>query len=97
MDNHVQLENRVSILLIGGNDYVAYKNVLQAIPWLIPFRHNNVLNNLNRVVSYHQAQNSHVIIQSQLPLTGAVTNINLFGDRYIPVLSEMEKHFNSSW
>lgn len=64
----VQLENTDGFVMSGGNDINLYKPVLKALPFLIPLRINNVVNNLNRVVSYHQAQNAQLHILSQLPL-----------------------------
>lgn len=69
----VQLENTVGIVLSGGNDINMYKPVLKIFPFLVPLRVNNIVNNLNRVVSYHQAQNTNLIIASQIPLPAGDT------------------------
>lgn len=64
----VQLENTTGFVITGGNDFNLYKPILKVFPFLIPLRINNIINNLNRLVSYHQAQDSNLVIVSQLPL-----------------------------
>lgn len=63
--NHVQLENRRTVMLLGGNDLIYYEPLLRALPWLTPFRINFILNNYNRIVSYHQAQGAQLMLVSQ--------------------------------
>ncbi|MCB1324471.1 MAG: hypothetical protein H7A21_10705 [Spirochaetales bacterium] len=65
--SHIQLEYKRGVLLTGGNDFKIYEPILRALPILIPLRHNHVLNNMNRVVSYFQAQNAEVLILGQTP------------------------------
>lgn len=65
--NHIQLEFSRATLLIGGNDFVQYEQLLRAVPWLTIFRINNVINNQNRIVTYHQAQGAEIMILSQQP------------------------------
>lgn len=64
----VQLENTMGMILTGGNDINMYKPILKALPFLVPLRIGNIINNLNRVVSYHQAQNANAVVLSQIPL-----------------------------
>ncbi len=65
--NHIQLEYSRATLLIGGNDFVQYEQLFRAVPWLTIFRINNVVNNQNRIVTYHQAQGAEIMILSQQP------------------------------
>ncbi|MBW7856906.1 MAG: hypothetical protein H3C43_01055, partial [Leptonema sp. (in: Bacteria)] len=65
--SHIQLESMRSVVLVGGNDFDIYEPMLRAFPILIPFRINHVLNGLNRVVSYHQAQGADVILVGHTP------------------------------
>ncbi|MCR8648450.1 hypothetical protein [Leptospira interrogans] len=76
---HIQLENNYSVILYGGNDILIYQPILQAIPWLVYFRINAVVNNLNRIVTYHQAQGAKVILISHTPRPEIPLH-NFFGD-----------------
>ncbi|TGL75418.1 hypothetical protein [Leptospira levettii] len=78
-DNHINLENRNAVILYGGNDIVRYESLLKALPFLTVFRHNAVVNNLNRIVTYHQAQGAKVLILGHTPRP-SVPDFNFFGD-----------------
>ncbi|TGK87030.1 hypothetical protein EHQ24_05405 [Leptospira noumeaensis] len=78
VDGHVNLENRYAVILYGGNDLIRYQIILQTVPFLSIFRQNSVVNNLNRIVSYHQAQGSRVLLISQTPKPSL--EFNYFGD-----------------
>ncbi|XDD48861.1 hypothetical protein AB3N59_10435 [Leptospira sp. WS92.C1] len=78
-DTHINLENRRAVILYGGNDIVRYEVILKAIPWLSIFRQNAVINNLNRLVTYHQAQGAQVLIISHTPRP-ALPQFVFFGD-----------------
>jgi len=77
-DGHVNLENRYAVILYGGNDLLRFEIILKALPFLTVFRQNAVVNNLNRIVSYHQAQGSRVLLVSQAPRP--TLEFNYFGD-----------------
>jgi len=51
-DNPIQLPPR-SIMMIGGNDFHVFKGILIPMWWAVPFRHAQVLNNLERMVTHH--------------------------------------------
>jgi hypothetical protein len=70
---YVQFQNRNVYLMIGGNDFniEMYKSQMQTLPVLIPFRHMNVANQVNKIISYVQYQ--------------AGTRVNLIG--YMPLPS----------
>ncbi|MCG6168212.1 hypothetical protein [Leptospira sanjuanensis] len=78
-NTHINLENRRAVILYGGNDILRYEVILKAVPWLSIFRQNAVINNLNRLVTYHQAQGAQVLIVSHTPRP-ALPQFNFFGD-----------------
>ncbi|TGM88507.1 hypothetical protein [Leptospira licerasiae] len=78
-NDHIQLENTYSVVLYGGNDFLTYKPIIQAIPWLTYFRINAVVNNLNRVITYHQAQGAKVLLIGHTPRPETPL-FNFFGD-----------------
>jgi hypothetical protein len=55
---YVQFQNRNVYLMIGGNDFNVglYKTLLETFPVLIPFRHNHVANQLDRILTYIERQ-----------------------------------------
>lgn len=46
-----------SLMMIGGNDFHIYKGILQPLWFLIDLRHNNVLNNVERIITHHHKGN----------------------------------------
>lgn len=46
-----------SLMMIGGNDFHVYKGILQPLWFLIDLRHNNVLNNVERIITHHHKGN----------------------------------------
>lgn len=46
-----------SIMMIGGNDFHAYKGMLQAMWWAVPFRRLNTVYNVEKVITYHHQGN----------------------------------------
>ncbi len=79
-NNHVNLENKTAVILIGGNDLLRFEMMLKAIPWLTIFRQNSVVNNLNRIVTYHQAQGARVLLLGQTPRPSDPPEFVFFGD-----------------
>ncbi|MBE7410589.1 MAG: hypothetical protein HS129_00770 [Leptospiraceae bacterium] len=50
---YVQFQNRNVFVMIGGNDFNVglYKTLLETFPVLVPFRHNHVANQLDRIMT----------------------------------------------
>lgn len=78
-DNHINLENRYAVILYGGNDLKRFEPILKALPFLVIFRNNAVVNNINRIVTYHQAQGAKVLLVGHTPRPSS-PNFNFFGD-----------------
>lgn len=55
---YVQFQNRNVFVMIGGNDFNVglYKTLLETFPVLVPFRHNHVANQLDRIMTYIERQ-----------------------------------------
>lgn len=55
---YVQFQNRHAIVMVGGNDFNVglYKTLLETFPALIPFRHNHVANQIDKILSYIERQ-----------------------------------------
>lgn len=76
---HVQMENNTGVILYGGNDMLRYELLLKALPWLTYFRMAGTINDLNRLVTYNQAQGANVILVSHTPRT-VPPEFTFFGD-----------------
>ena len=57
VNQRMQLPPR-SIMMIGGNDFHVFKGILQPLWWAVPFRRNQVLNNIERIATHHHKGNN---------------------------------------